>query len=302
MCRRGLFTLGMREPTPTTPHVRSKVRRPKRWVEIHLCRRSHPPVSQLERSAKFRRKAYSGMSYKQIAENMVEMYDIPEPSKATIYEWVRDNTAVALREMENHKAQTGDEWVADEMQVTVDGQKYWNWNVMDTDTRYILASHLSKRRDARAATAVMRKVSRVSMFSDYVRLTVQGKCPLLSSECYQTKWIPLVLERVPRADSQLPCTSWPCSYGYPTPEQSLESTPPCASPSVQLSILLSEVAWASFASRLIHSVHLRHRWQRRRHELPRSLAPRRVTPVLQSISYRDRCDRSVERTRVEIVR
>ena len=144
--------------------------------------------------------------------------------------------------------------------------------------------------------------SNVSMFSDYVRLTVQGICHLLSSECYQTKWIPLVLERVPRADSQLPCTSWPCSYGYPTPEQSLESTPPCASPSGQLSILLSEVAWASFASRLIHSVHLRRRWQRRRHELPRSLAPRRVTPVLQPISYRDRCARSVERTRVEIVR
>ena len=102
-------------------------------------------------------------------------------------------------------------------------------------------------------------MSRVSMFSDYVRLTVQGICHLLSSECYQTKWTSLVLERVPRADSQLPCTSWPCSYGYPTPEQSLESTPPCASPSVQLSILLSEVAWASFASRLLYSVHLRRR-------------------------------------------
>ena len=34
MCRRGLFTLGMREPTPTTPHVRSKVHRPKRWVGL----------------------------------------------------------------------------------------------------------------------------------------------------------------------------------------------------------------------------------------------------------------------------
>ena len=42
------------------------------------------------------------------------------------------------------------------------------------------------------------------MFSDYVRLTVQGICHLLSSECYQTKWIPLVLERVPTADSQAP--------------------------------------------------------------------------------------------------
>ena len=79
---------------------------------------------------------YSGMSYKQIAENMVEMYDIPEPSKATIYRWVKEYTQDALREMENHKAHTGDSWVADEMQVTVGGQKYWNWNVMDTDTRY----------------------------------------------------------------------------------------------------------------------------------------------------------------------
>jgi transposase-like protein len=30
------------------------------------------------------RMFYSGMSYKQIAESMEKMYDIPEPSKATI--------------------------------------------------------------------------------------------------------------------------------------------------------------------------------------------------------------------------
>ena len=51
-------------------------------------------------------------------------------------------TDVALQEMENHKAETGDEWVANEMQVLIGGQKYWNWNVMDADTRCILASHL----------------------------------------------------------------------------------------------------------------------------------------------------------------
>ena len=34
------------------------------------------------------RMFYSGMSYKQIAESMEEQYDIPEPSKATIYRWV----------------------------------------------------------------------------------------------------------------------------------------------------------------------------------------------------------------------
>ena len=108
------------------------------------------------------RMFYSGLSYKQIAENMVEMYDIPEPSKATICRWVKEYTDDAVREMENHKAQTGDEWVADEMQVTVGGKKYWNWNVMDSKTRYILASHLSKRRDARAATTVMRKAQKAA--------------------------------------------------------------------------------------------------------------------------------------------
>ena len=35
------------------------------------------------------------------------------------------------------------------------------------------------------------------MFSDYVRLAVQGKRHPLNSECYQIRWIPLVLERAP---------------------------------------------------------------------------------------------------------
>ena len=102
---------------------------------------------------------YNGMSYKQIAENMEDMFDIPEPSKATIYEWTRDFSARVLDAMKGHKARTGNEWVADEMVVTVGGKKYWLWNVMDSKTRYILAAHLSRRRDAYAARAVMRKAA-----------------------------------------------------------------------------------------------------------------------------------------------
>ena len=103
------------------------------------------------------RMFYSGMSYKRIAEHIEDTYDIKEPSKATIYEWVRDYTRAGVEEMADHKAHTSDHWVADEMMVWVGGEKYWNWNVMDADTRYILASHLSKNRDGRAATAVMHK-------------------------------------------------------------------------------------------------------------------------------------------------
>ena len=100
---------------------------------------------------------YDGPSIKAIAENLSDLFDIPEPSKASVYEWVRDYTGLAQREMEKYKAKTGSEWVADEMVLKVGGEKYWNWNVMDADTRYILASHLSKRRDMREAMKVMEK-------------------------------------------------------------------------------------------------------------------------------------------------
>ena len=39
------------------PHVRSKVHRPRRWLETRLCRKSHPPVSKLECRTQTRRKA-----------------------------------------------------------------------------------------------------------------------------------------------------------------------------------------------------------------------------------------------------
>ena len=104
------------------------------------------------------RDFYTGKSYKQIAEGLREEYDLPnEPSKAAVYGWVRDYTDEAIGQMKDHKAKTGGHWVADEMQVDVGGQKMWLWNVMDSETRYILASHLTPRRDAQAARVVFRK-------------------------------------------------------------------------------------------------------------------------------------------------
>ena len=106
------------------------------------------------------RDFYTGKSYKQMAEGLKEEYDLEkEPSKATIYEWVRDYTDRAVGQMKDHKARSGGDWVADELMVDVGGKKMWLWNVMDSKTRYILASHLTPRRDAQAARVVLRKAA-----------------------------------------------------------------------------------------------------------------------------------------------
>ena len=68
------------------------------------------------------RQCYAGTSYKQIAEDMEKRYDIPEPSKAAIYYWVRDFTDAALERMGEYPAETSGEWVADESVVKVGGE------------------------------------------------------------------------------------------------------------------------------------------------------------------------------------
>ena len=58
------------------------------------------------------RMFYSGMSYKQIAESMADAYDIPEPSKRTIYEWVKDYTDKAVDQMEDVRTKCRWTWAA----------------------------------------------------------------------------------------------------------------------------------------------------------------------------------------------
>ena len=103
------------------------------------------------------RDYHSGMSYKQIAEAMEDRYDIPEPSKRTIYNWVSDFAGVATDAMRDYPAHTGSRWVADEMVVKVGGKNVYHWNVMDSKTRYVLATHLAKRRTHQEAAKTLQK-------------------------------------------------------------------------------------------------------------------------------------------------
>ena len=117
-------------------------------------------------------KYYSGLSYKQIAEHLEDFHDVPEPSKHSVHDWVKGYTIMAKRFMDGEvgpdgqegtatgkpiKAKTGDHWVGDELVVPVAGEQRYLWNVMDKDSRYVLAAHLSAHRNTNDAIAVMEK-------------------------------------------------------------------------------------------------------------------------------------------------
>ena len=114
---------------------------------------------------------YSGLSVAETSRKLTPIFDISPPSKATIYEWVVDYTRLAKNTLEQQKVRTGDTWVADEMVVKIAGRKYWNWNVMDAKTRYLLASHLSATRGTRDAIKVFREAAQVAQRPPKVIIT-----------------------------------------------------------------------------------------------------------------------------------
>ena len=106
---------------------------------------------------------FDGLSYREVARQLKNTFDIPPPTENTIYQWVQAYSSEAVRAVKDLKAHTSSEWVADETDVTIDGEHHWLWLVMDSETRYILAALLTHRRDAEEAAKVMRMAKNAAM-------------------------------------------------------------------------------------------------------------------------------------------
>jgi len=89
---------------------------------------------------------YAGVSLNKIREGIYQKAKL-KPADSAIYGWVKRLTKIGLAEAKNHTPQVGDKWLADECVIKLkDGKKYWLINVIDHDTRFLLASILSSRR------------------------------------------------------------------------------------------------------------------------------------------------------------
>lgn len=97
---------------------------------------------------------FDGLSYRRTAGNM-EQYFGRKTDPASVYNWVRELTGKAGDILGPQPVNAGTSWVADEVVVKVGGQNYWLFNVMDADTRFVLAAYLSRVRNARAATTAL---------------------------------------------------------------------------------------------------------------------------------------------------
>lgn len=103
---------------------------------------------------------YSGLSINDIRHLLKQEYGY-YPSESVIFKWIDKLTNLASKHFNDYHPQVGDVWVADETMLDIDGQhKVWFYDIIDEQTRFLLASRVALTRTSNDARGVMQAAAK----------------------------------------------------------------------------------------------------------------------------------------------
>ena len=94
------------------------------------------------------------VSTRDISHHIAQVYGVRK-APTTIHFWVQKFERLAASVSNKEKLKVGDRWLADEMVVRVRGRRMYLWNVLDYQTRQLIASLLTKGRGTAEARRVL---------------------------------------------------------------------------------------------------------------------------------------------------
>jgi len=91
---------------------------------------------------------FKGLSLRDIQDTLDQFHKI-EISHESIRRYIRNFTKLMnnyVKEQTNGKLKLGGKWQTDEQTIQVGKEKLWNWNTIDTKTKYLVANNITKSR------------------------------------------------------------------------------------------------------------------------------------------------------------
>jgi putative transposase len=99
---------------------------------------------------------FRGMAVNDITQHLKQEHGY-SPSKSVIYGWIDKYTELASKQFRDVHPQVGETWLADETMLDIDGErKVWFYDIIDKDTRFLLASRVTLSRTTHDAEMLMR--------------------------------------------------------------------------------------------------------------------------------------------------
>ncbi|MDP2856164.1 MAG: IS6 family transposase [bacterium] len=122
---------------------------------------------------------FEGMSLKEVRRNFIQQHN-DYISDVTVLNWVNRFTDLAVTESRKHIPNVGSVWVADETVLDIDGKNIWLWDIIDTKTRFLVATYMSLTRTSKDAEALLKqaylqtgKIPRI-IYTDKLRAYLEG--------------------------------------------------------------------------------------------------------------------------------
>lgn len=104
---------------------------------------------------------FKGVSLRKIADHLKQFYEL-DISHVTIYNWIEKYIGILEDYVSTLEPQLSDNWHVDEMMINIGGDMQWLWNIIDEDTRFQLASVISRTRRIEDARRLFQKSKRLT--------------------------------------------------------------------------------------------------------------------------------------------
>ena len=101
---------------------------------------------------------YDGLSFGDIARHLTEGGN--PVNESTVYRWIFSYTAKAVKYFDTIKPKVSDTWLCDETVLKIAGRNVWFWDIIDEETRFLIASHFSVTRTLNDVMTVMRRAQK----------------------------------------------------------------------------------------------------------------------------------------------
>ncbi len=100
---------------------------------------------------------FKGTSLRKIVDHLDQFYE-RTIHFTTVYHWVLKYSEIISRYAETLQPQLGDIWHADEMKIKTKRDDWsWLWNVMDSQTRFLIANLVTKKREVEDAQGLFKE-------------------------------------------------------------------------------------------------------------------------------------------------
>jgi transposase-like protein len=99
---------------------------------------------------------FKGISLRKIVDHLKQFYDV-EVAHITVHRWIKRYMRLINAYVERLEPKLSRIWHADEMMVKAEGKWHWLWNIMDEETRFLLANMVSRKRDSEMARRIFQK-------------------------------------------------------------------------------------------------------------------------------------------------